>query len=195
MVNQIEAFRRLAALRRLPVGWDYGAGGPISVQANRNAMLALFQLGQLGAESFDIAPGENDGAIIAAYRGQVSAEIHARTDGVYELVHEKGAEPAKFFRCTSIAELISVLEGLGWQSPRYYASCTRNAFFRGSIDMQAPHLGTLRVVASRSSVPTVWKVEGSALANISASSTERKPAEIRQSSGEYRSMPCLEAFA
>lgn len=195
MANQTEAVNGLARLRSLPVGWDYGTGGPISLRAFRTASSILDIMSRLGATSFDVAPGDGDGAIIVAYAGQKSAEIHCLSNGTYELLHESADGSEDLRLRLSLFDLILALEGYGWRSPRFYASCTRSAMHRESKDTLVWLSAIPPKVESPLYVPIVWPNGGWSHANTSASFTTNRPAVSRRSSGEYRSHPFQKALA
>ena len=195
MANLIEATKRLSALRQLPKGWDYGRGGPISQRAYRNGAMLIMLLAKLGASEFDIVPGDEDGAVIVAYRDNKSAEIHCLSDGRYDLLHEVDGGNEEFVPGLSIAALVFALEGFGWQSPRFYVSCIRNAMFRESDDTARSLFGTPRVVGFPSLVPIASQQMIANPASTFADSTTKTPAVTHQSSGEFRLLPYLEAVA
>lgn len=195
MKNLIEATAALAALRNLPVGWDYGRGGPISKSAFINGMILLKSFANLGANKFDIVPGGDDGAVVVAYFMDKSAEAHCQSNGSYDLIHEVSDGEEEIHDNLSLAELVYLLERYGWQSPRFFASCTRNVMFRESDDMPVSHLKIPQAVGCQSYARTVSTQRVVNRANTSKSFTTQKFAENRQSSGEYRSLPFPMAIA
>ena len=194
MANQTEAGVRLKSLLRLPAGWDYGRGGPLSREAYGHATEALNILSSLGATDFDVVPGVEDGAVIVGYRGNKSAEVHCLANGRYEIVHEEG-DVSESLENLHLDELICALEGYGWQSPRFYASCTRSVTYHESDVTVAWPLKIRVVGVSPLSAPRVLPRVKRAPATTSGSSTTRTPAATRQSSGEFQSVPFLVELA
>lgn len=195
MVNLIDAPRRLSELRKLPIGWDYGQGGPISSRAFNSGRILVQLLARLGSEAFDVVPGDGDGVVIVAYNGGKSAEIHCLTNGRYDLLHEVNDEENLCKENLSIAGLLFLLESLGWQSRRFYASCTRSAMFRVSDDSPQWLSGTPLLAACQSLAQTVLPTAKPAPVSTSVSSTKKVSAVNRQSSGEYLSLPFQMALA
>lgn len=195
MANITDAMRDLDRLLLLPEGWDYGRGGPISKRSHRAGAMLLRVLSQLGADEFDVVPGIGGGATIVSYHGEKSAEIHCRHDGLFDLLHEINDTDEQFSASLSLADLIFALEEFGWQSPRFYASCIRNATFRGSEGTQVSRSGTPPVVVYRWSAPTASRPTTRTLARTFGDTTATMSVETRRSSGEFRSLPFLQALA
>ncbi|WP_141521474.1 hypothetical protein [Novosphingobium sp. PC22D] len=195
MANLIEATERLTSLKRLPKGWDYGRGGPISAKAYSSGLMLLQMLAKLGATAFDVVPGDDDGATIVAYHNGKSAEIHCLSNKKYDLLHELENGEEELKEALSIAGLVFALESYGWRSPRFYASCTLNAMFQESDDSAGLHFGTLPVAGSQLLAPTASRKMGWKRASTFGRSTMEQSAENRLSSGEYRSLRFLPALA
>lgn len=195
MANAIEAGRSLAHLRSLPEGWDYGRGGPISKQAYLSGATLLKVLPQIGAAEFDVVPGEDGSAVLIAYREEKSAEINCRPDGQFDLLHEIDDKDEQFAAGLSLAGLFFALEGFGWKSPRFYASCIRNATFLASEDTPVLPFGILPGVVYRSSARIASPQTIVGRANTSANSTAKTSAVTHQSSGEFRSLAFPMALA
>jgi len=160
-----------------------------------NGLRLLFTLSKLGSSDFDVVPGDSDGVVIVAYQAAMSAEIHCLSDGSYELLHEVDGGTEEFNENLSVAALISTLEGYGWKSPRFFASCTQNVMFPKSNDTAELLSEILPVVVFPLFVPPVSQRGARSHAFTSASSIGRKSVENRQSSGEYRSLPCQKVLA
>lgn len=195
MVNLTDATRALERLTALPVGWDYGRGGPVAKRAQREGSMLLRTLSQLGADDFDVVPGDAGGATIVAYHGEKSAEIHCRSDGQFDLLHEIDDTDEHFAADLSFADLIFVLETFGWQSPRFYASCIRNATFLVSDGIPALLSGIRPVAVYRWSAPTASPRTIPNRVSTFGDTTARISVETHRSSGEFRSLPFQQALA
>lgn len=190
MASLTEARVRLRHLLCLPRGWDYGQGDPLSRPAHVLAERVLGLLASLGATCFDVAPGSEDGAVIVGYRGRKSAEVHCMTNGFFDLDLEEG-DDAESFERLSYDELMCALEKYGWQSPRFYASCTRSVIYLASDAIAASPLRIRAVGASQLSAPRALPRVVPAPANTLPSSTTPTLAVTHQSSGEFQSVPFL----
>jgi hypothetical protein len=190
MANQIKATEKLAELRRLPMGWDYGRGGPISGGTYRTASLLINTLAGLGAADFDVVPGAGDCAVVVGYRGNKSAEISCLANGSYELLHEEGDKEGEIVTDLSLDGVTCLLEEYGWQSPKFYASCIQNVMYRvsdGTVVMpsKTPQMGVGYQRFARLASPQVGRTH----VIIYPDSTRNESAETRQSSGEFQSLP------
>ncbi|WP_157081242.1 hypothetical protein [Novosphingobium naphthalenivorans] len=190
MANQTKAIEALTNLRELPIGWDYGNGGPISRSTYSSARLLITILRGLGSDDFDVVPGNGDAAVIIAYQGNKSAEISCLSDGTYELLHEEGEQDGIVEASLSLENLICSLEGKGWRSPKFYASCTRSAMLRGSDDIvvtlsRIPRTGAASQWYVRPASPLVTRTH----VITSPNSMKNEFVETHQSSGEYQSVP------
>lgn len=196
MVSLTDAKARLTSLRRLPVGWDYGHGGPISGRAYAYARVLIDMIAGLGADDFDVLPGAGDGAVIVGYRGNKSAEISCSADGTYELLHEVDDADEQLHTDLSLEGLLCRLGEYGWKSPKFYASCTQNAMFQGSDDtvVMLSRIPAMAVACRWSAQPAL-KPAGRIRVTTSRNSMKSGSVETRQSSGEYRSLPWEKALA
>lgn len=194
MANLTEATARLGALLRLPVGWDYGDGVPLSRAAYNHACQALSIIKSLGATDFEVVPGSDDGAVIVGYRGQKSAEIHCTAAGRFDLHHEDG-DSSETLENLPLDGLICALEGYGWQSPRFYASCTRSVSYPENVAMPLSPLKIRVVGVCPSSAQRAWHQSLTVPVITSVSTTQPTPAVSRQSSGDYRSLTFLPELA
>lgn len=115
MTDLTGATKRLAALRHLPAGWNYGRGGPISQATLIRGTLLLEHLAdRLGVQNFDVVPADSDGAVILAFSGNKSAEIICLPNGQCDLMHEDEDGFEEYGEKLSLEELTSTLERLGW---------------------------------------------------------------------------------
>ncbi len=195
MATYTEAVQKIERLMKLPVGWDYGRDGPASVASFRGALIAMFILDKFGTKEFDIAPGVNGTIILLGYRGEELIEIQARTDGRFDFVYEGDGDEAPVVGAT-LAELAAKLEECGWQSPRFFVSCTRRGIFRGSGDILPSHSAVpLMVAAYLSSAQIALPKAETKYARSYESFTMKKSLESRRSSGEYREALSQRAYA
>jgi hypothetical protein len=195
MASLIDVLDSLRKLRKLPQGWDYGSGGPVSERAMGSGEQIAQLLDVLGADDFEVVPGSEDGVVVVGYNDEKSAEVHCLSSGQFELLHESDLEQDYYTVCRTIVDLAEVLGELGWQSPRFYASCTRNAIFQESSDTLVWPSRTPLEVVYRSFVPNVSRNQEQSSATISDGFTTKTPAVNRQSSGEFLSIPFREALA
>lgn len=196
MANQIKAAAKLAELRRLPMGWDYGRGGPISGGTYSSARLLINTLASLGAVDFDVVPGAGDCAVVVAYRGDKSAEISCLADGSYELLHEVGDEDGEIFTDLSLDGVTYLLGEHGWRSPKFYASCIQNVMYLvNDGTAETPSKTPQMVVGSRWFARRASGQLARTHVIIYPDSTRNESAETHQSSGEFQSLPWAKALA
>lgn len=196
MNKLIKTFADIQKLMRLPVGWDYGRGGPISRQAALGCMSVAQMLYRVGATDFDVVPGQDGAVTIFGYRsGEESVEIQCFKNGTFDFMHERGDHADAIIECPTISDLARNLEACGWRSPRFYDSCTRSGMSTASYD--SPEILSVipKKAVYRYLAMTVSKNRVSTSAPISKSSTTREYVVNRQYSGEYEQHPSQMAVA
>jgi len=122
MVNLTEATRLLEKLRSLPIGWNYGTGGPLAGGAFVIAALTLQYLDSMSANRLDVLPSSDAGATLLARYGDSLAEIIVHKDGLIDLFLEADVDVE--FEGLDFGGLVSALEGAGWKSPKSFGSQT-----------------------------------------------------------------------
>ena len=118
------AINKLRALQKLPVGWNYGASGPLSRHAFSYATLVLRYLFINGATRFDVLPSHDNGATILAEHGDDVAEIVVYTNGKFDLCIERQNGTDIEEEDLRFGELVAVLGEEGWQSLKSSGSQT-----------------------------------------------------------------------
>lgn len=122
MVSLIEAADKLRKLGALPVGWNYGMGGPLSGDAHILALVTLRFLDSISASKIDVLPSSDGGATLLACFGSDFAEITIKKDGVFDLFLEGSNELE--LEGADFGGLLGALEGAGWKSPKSSGSQT-----------------------------------------------------------------------
>lgn len=118
------ALKKLAALRSLPAGWNYGDGRPITAKAFRLSALTLAYLNSVNALRIDVLPTDDGGATILAENNGAVAEIIILPSGFFDLFIENADGPAAECEGLDFGAMISALEDAGWQSLKSSGSQT-----------------------------------------------------------------------
>lgn len=189
MATFIEALKRIVGLAQLPVGWDYGRGGPADRTACVNAGAIVRMLNTIGIKGFDIVPGVNGAITVFGYKGNESVEIQAFADGSYDFLHEFVDADGEIVSDLTAVGISEKLEECGWQSPRLFVSCTQSVTSRENVDLLGLHSIIQPGVEYRLLNPSAPKKPRAIYARTFGSSTMRGSRENRQSSGEYRAVP------
>ena len=183
--TSIEA--KLRRLAKLPVGWDYGSGGPISQRAKSDAVTLAYILDQVGVDGFNVMPGHDGSVMLVAYRQSESVEIEVLNHGQYILTVESsvGLDPHPLL-CLSLEILIVSLGEAGWRSPRLFASCTRHVMTPSSDDLTHSLSETQAAAEYRSFA--VHVSSENKIQNVSTSGpfTSHQLPETHQSSGSFQ---------
>jgi len=76
---------------RLPVGWNYGEGGPAHPRVIEKAkeFYRLCKLSDVEAE-VDVFPSPDESIVIAFYRDDICVEVTINVDGSFDVLVEKG---------------------------------------------------------------------------------------------------------
>jgi hypothetical protein len=191
----IKALTKIEALRKLPLGWDYGRDGPPCEPAIKNSCALLSSLHFLNADAFEILPGRNRGISLVAIRGELAAEIHVNSDGTYNLIHEKSGNEISDEQNIGLNKLIGILEEQGWHSARLFVSCIRGDTAKIWDDTLVSRLPQEQMAVCRSSAVNVSKQPKTRYAHTSRDSTKVESQVRRQFSGEYRAVQFRREYA
>ena len=81
------------------------------------------------ADYISAFPGRDGAVLIAAGIDGESVEIQCFSDGYFDFSYEaRDQAPAPIIADLTYADVQKQLRGVGWQSPRLFASCTQNTF-------------------------------------------------------------------
>lgn len=177
---------KIAGLRALRNGWNYGSGNAVAKASAQNAVQLARMLQVIGIEEFDAFPGDTGSVMLAAYRGNESVEIQCFPNGTYDYQFEDANGPRAVLTDQSFGCILRNLEGDGWQSPRLFVSCTRSVLTRRNAGIIGLHSGMPQEAGFRWYPQIVSLNAGASPANTSDSFTRRTYAESRQSTGELR---------
>jgi len=178
--------RTIWAVSELPLGWDYGSGGPASRRAVASATLLAYYLNSAGASDLDASPGQDGSILIGAKIGNKDIEVQCFSDDRFDMLIEFEDTEEAFLEDLSFGDISDKIGELGWRSKRSFVSCTRSVISRQSDDTIERPFRTLPAAEYRSSVVTASKKVACQSAHTFGSSTARTFVASHQSSGEFR---------
>ena len=187
MLDFTEAVARLNEFERLPIGWEFGSGTPISARARYSAVVLSRILDGMNIDGFNLMPGHDGSVMLVSYRANESCEIECIDDDTYNLFFES-PKVVDFdeIRGVSLDQLIVELGVLNWHSPRLFASCTQSVMTRTSDASIPQHLGTRTKVVSPSFAVHVSTKDHVQSVSTSENSTITRSQDARRSSGDFQ---------
>lgn len=187
MMDYTKLIQHLKALERLPRGWDYGQGGPISRAASGNATTIAWAINGIGVDGFNAMPGHNGSVMVVFYKGTESCEIECLSSDRYQLFFESPNYvdfPVR--HGLSFEQLIVALGELGWRSLRLFGSCTRCVMTLSSDVSTRQHSETQLAEESRSFAVTASIKDQIQNVSTSQNSIVHPFPASRQSSGNFQ---------
>lgn len=80
-------FQQIASFGKLPAGWCYGKGVPVSSAVRLKAVQVVQALQELGLDRFEAFPAvTGDISVSAGIRDDVFVEVHCLSTGLYDVV-------------------------------------------------------------------------------------------------------------
>ena len=96
----------------LPVGWDYGRGGPISSDTIRNAKKIYHNISVVGFHRTDAFAGAAGEVLVTAYYGKNYIAITIEADGLCSVLHERDRIECCSYDNVQIEEVKTAIRGI-----------------------------------------------------------------------------------
>lgn len=141
--NQLAIADKIRSFRKLPNGWHYGTGEPISQSMAGSALDWLEFLGLLGYTNIDAFPGEGGEVLLSADFDDSLIEFILETNGTFSISLEiDGYEDVYYGKIGSSEayNIISEIAGKEWSAFDYF---TQVSLIEQEIDSLALPLRTL----------------------------------------------------
>lgn len=186
MADLIQSLAQIGQFSSLPLGWDYGRGGPSTVATCSRARTILTTLYGLGLRRFDVAPGREGGITVAAIKtvGNV-IEIHCDPHGSYDLYVTSDDQDLVDLSRIGFIALLEELRGIAWLSTKSSIWSIPNVICRTWEDSQVSLSRTHQTApASRLYVCNAPSRGAAASVHIYNNTQEQVSAEILQYFGD-----------
>jgi hypothetical protein len=103
---------KIEAFARLPSGWHYGSGGPLSEETIGAAIEWVSFLAQLGFRDLDAFPGQNGELLIAIIKNDYYIEIILEREGTVSVVCDIDNKQEFYYSRRPVAETRQTIEQL-----------------------------------------------------------------------------------
>ena len=168
MTGYAETNKKLEALGRLPLGWDYGRGGPADRFSIFGARRILSLLKTLGLNNFDVVPGSDASVVVFGLidNGEIEVVCEPHTTSFIYYRSPNGVEGE--VEDQRYSDAISFIRGLDWLTQKSSILSAYNVILwqqEGSVAKPLPSHET--VAEFRSFALNVSKLKVFHYANIS----------------------------
>jgi hypothetical protein len=136
--------QKLCSFANLPIGWDYGSGGPISIREISRALNWEKCLRAQGFLDTDAFPGGDGEVVVSASLGDHYVEVIVEPDNTTSVAYDFQRKQIFYRLNLSFSEAMQVITevaGRIWNASDYYINVNTIRNRGSSLD---PHLGILR---------------------------------------------------
>ena len=134
-----KTLEKIKSFSSLPVGWNYGEGGPIQVSVIQRAIDLYWTIVLQGVVSTDACAGDDGEILLTAYNGEHYLGIVIEQDGKMTFRHEFNDEDMKYIEADNISEIKKAIGEavLWWNTYGFFIQRTSSM---NVIDLMSYHL-------------------------------------------------------